>query len=119
MKNLIRFSLMAVMAITAYAADVTGKWVASYEGPNGNKMESTFDLKTEGTALTGTVTSPRGEAKIQEGKVDGDNVSFVVIRNFQGNEVKQNYTGKVAGDEMKLSASFGERTIEMTAKRSK
>ena len=44
---------------------------------------------------------------------------FSVSASFNGNDVKLNYTGKVAGDEMKLTLSIEgrDRTIEMTAKR--
>jgi hypothetical protein len=30
----------------------------------------------------------------------------VVVRNFQGQEMKQTYKGKVAGDEIKMSMQF-------------
>ncbi|HYP14431.1 MAG TPA: hypothetical protein VEQ63_10955 [Bryobacteraceae bacterium] len=109
---------MALCAVAAFAADFNGKWVGSWEGPNG-KIENTYDFKVEGTTLTGTVSSPRGESKIQEGKVDGESISFVVVRNFNGNEVKQNYTGKLTGEDLKLNASFGDRQIDITAKRAK
>lgn len=109
---------MAVFAVVAFAADFNGKWVGSFEGPNGT-MENTYDFKVEGSTLTGTVTSPRGEAKIQDGKVDGETITFVIVRNFNGNEFKQNYTGKMAGEELKLTTAFRDRQIEITAKRAK
>ena len=68
-------------------------------------------------SLTGTVSSPRGESPISDGKVDGDNISFSVIRNFGGNEIKFLYKGKVSGNEIKFTVEAGERSFEMTAKR--
>jgi hypothetical protein len=62
-----------------------------------------------------------GEGAISEGKADGDNVSFAVVREFNGNQFRINYKGKVSGDEMKISGEVVgmDRTFEMTAKRVK
>jgi hypothetical protein len=120
MRTFVRFFLAAMLAVCAFAAGVDGKWKATYETPDGQKRESTFDLKADGATLNGTVTSPRGESKIQDGKVDGDNVSFNVVRNFNGQDFKIGYKGKIEGDDMKLTVSFGEdRTFDMVAKREK
>jgi len=110
--------LFAVFAITASAADVTGTWKASLETPNGT-FETTFTFKVDGAKLTGKVASQMGESDISEGKIDGDDVSFVVVRNFNGNDFKLSYKGKVSGNEMKLSLQFPGRdeAIEMTAKK--
>jgi len=121
MKSLWVLVLAAVFSLAALAADVSGTWKASMETPNG-AMENTFAFKVEGDKLTGTVTmGPMGEGAISEGKVDGDNVSFAVVREFNGNQFRINYKGKVSGDEMKLSGEVVgmDRTFEMTAKRAK
>ncbi len=47
--------LAAVFALSVLAADVTGTWKATAEGPNGT-MERTFVLKAEGDKLTGEAT---------------------------------------------------------------
>jgi len=109
--------LSGVIALGAFAADINGKWIASMTGPDGQKRESTFQFKTDGDKLTGTVSGPRGETAISDGKVDGDNVSFTVIRNFNGNEFKQKYTGKIEGDSLKLKFQMRDREMEITAKR--
>jgi hypothetical protein len=121
MKSLWILALMAVCSLAALAADASGTWKATVETPNG-AMENTFTLKVDGDKLTGTITMGQfGEAPISEGKVDGDNVSFLVVREFNGNQFRINYKGKVSGDEMKLSGEVVgmDRTFEMTAKRAK
>src|SRR5437764_7133259 len=106
MKSLWIAALMAVFALAVMAADASGTWKASVETPNG-AMENTFTLKVEANKLTGTVTMGQmGEAAISEGKVDGDKVSFAVVRDFNGNQFRIDYKGTVAGDEMKLSGSI-------------
>lgn len=112
-------SLAALTLATAslFAADLTGKWVAKMQTPNGETRDMVMNLKAEGEKLTGTVGGMRGDAPITEGKIAGEDVSWVVVRNFNGNEMRQEYKGKVAGKEMKLSVSFGERQMELTAKK--
>jgi hypothetical protein len=111
--------LVALFALTASAADITGTWKASLETQNGT-FESTFVFKVDGAKLTGTVSSQQGgEMPIAEGKIDGDNISFVVSREYNGNAFKMNYKGKVTGNEMKLTIEIpnSDRTFEMTAKK--
>ncbi len=108
--------LMLVQA--APAADIAGKWKAEFQAPDGQTRTSTFDFKVDGANLTGTVSNPRGESPIIDGKVNGDEVSFAVVRKFQDQEFKMTYKGKVSGTDMKLTVSMGEdRTFEMTAKK--
>jgi hypothetical protein len=116
LKTLLLF--FAIFAFTASAAEVAGKWKAAIETPNGN-FETTFVFKVDGDKLTGTVSGPGGDQPIADGKVDGDTVTFAVTGNYNGNEFKLNYKGKVAGDELKLTLSFPgrEQTFEITAKR--
>jgi hypothetical protein len=100
----------AVFALSALAADVTGKWTAEVPGRQGNTQETTFNLKADGGTLTGTVTNRRGDSEIKDGKVDGDNISFVVVRTLGDNEIKQTYKGAVSGDTIKFT-----RTVNLMA----
>ncbi len=95
--------LSSLLAITAFAADVTGKWTADVPGRGGDPMKVTMDLKADGDKVTGTITNPMGETAITDGKISGDTVTFSITREMQGNTVKINYTGKVSGDEIKFS----------------
>lgn len=107
---------LALAASSLFAADPTGKWLAKMETPNGSR-DVVMNLKAEGEKLTGTVSGRNGDTAITDGKIAGDAVSWVVIRNFNGNEVRQEYSGKVTGSEMKLQVSFGEQKIDITAKK--
>jgi hypothetical protein len=104
---------LLVLAVTAFAADITGKWQASAPGPDGQTMDIVFDFKVDGEKLTGTVTGAMGEMEISEGKVDGDTISFSVAMD----DFKILHTGKLEGDLLKIKVDMGERSFEMTAKR--
>jgi len=83
------------------AADISGKWVGQVPGRNGT-TENTFTLKQAGDQLTGTMTNQAGEFPIKEGKVTGDDVSFKVTLEFNGNSIGLMFSGKVSGNELKM-----------------
>jgi ABC-type amino acid transport substrate-binding protein len=113
----------ALLAVGAFAADATGKWSWEAPGRGGNPGRTqTMTLKVDGATLTGEMQGPQGGTPITDGKVDGDKISFTVVREFQGNSMKMNYTGTVAGDEMKLKVvteGADRPPREFTAKREK
>jgi hypothetical protein len=120
----IRLALAGVLATAAiWAADPSGKWTAETQGRNGNTMTVTMNLKADGDKLTGTVSGRMGDTDISDGKVDGDNVSFSVVREFNGNKIKQNYKGKLDGDTIHFTIGMeggpgGGQERKMDAKRS-
>ncbi len=111
--------LALLIAGAVFAADISGKWKGTAEGPNGT-IERTFTFKVDGNKLTGeTESEMMGKATINDGKIDGDSISFSITANFQGNELKLQYSGKVAGDEIKLKVQFpgADQSAEYTLKR--
>jgi len=99
--------LFALGSVTALAADFNGKWTAEVQGRNGAQTV-TFDFKVDGSTLTGKVTTPRGETDISNGKVDGDNIYFDQVLNFNGNSFTLSYKGTADGaDSIKFTRTFG------------
>jgi hypothetical protein len=106
------FGLLALACTVALGADVTGKWTSEATGKGGPQ---TYDLKQDGSTLTGTIAGGRGEpAQISNGKVDGDNVSFEVTREFNGNSTTIKYSGTVSGNTLKLSMETARGTRDIT-----
>ena len=91
-----------LLGVTARAedkpVDLTGTWKSSYTNQDGQVRESTFNLKAEADKLTGTVSGRSSDAAIEDGKIKGDEVSFKVTREFNGNKIVIKYHGKVSGD---------------------
>jgi hypothetical protein len=136
-KLLFVVTLMLVVAFALMAADITGKWAAEQPGRNGGPpRQIAFDLKASGATLTGTVTGgmggggrrgggvaavPRALA-ISDGTIDGNNISFTVKVEFNGQSMVTKYEGTLSGDELKLKVTRdgqnGPATSELTAKRS-
>jgi len=124
MRRIVLLSACFVLAALtlAWAADVSGKWVAQVPGRDGQTRETTINLKADGNNLTGTISGRQGDNPIADGKIDGDNISFTVKVNFGGNERKFIYKGKVAGDEIKFTRTvegMDQGAQEFTAKRAK
>ncbi len=100
-------ALMGLMGMVAMAASIDGKWKSEMPGRDGTPQTTTYTFKADGDKLTGTVTGRGGETAITEGKISGDDISFVVVRNFGGEERKIQYKGKVSGDEIKITIQMG------------
>ena len=109
----------ALMTVSAFAATIDGKWTGEMQSPNGARPV-TFTFAADGNTLNGSTTGRGGETKITNGKVDGDSVTFDVVREMQGNTVTMHYAGKVSGDELKLAITReGGEPREVTLKRAK
>jgi hypothetical protein len=105
------------LAVSATAADVAGKWTATFDTQIG-EQRYTSEFKTDGDKFTGTAKSNLGQGVIQDGVVKGDEVSFVEMLEFQGQTLRIEYRGKISGDEMRLTRHVGDvATEELVAKR--
>jgi hypothetical protein len=123
-KRIVFLSVCFVFAALslAWAADVDGKWTAQVPGRGGQTRETTFTFKAEGEKLTGTVSGMQGDNPISDGKISGDEISFTLKLNFQGNEITFLYKGKLSGDEIKMTRTRqgGDQPgQEFTAKKAK
>ncbi len=106
MKTLLSVLMVLTLAAgLALAADVTGAWKASIPGRDGATMETTFNLKADGSTLTGAVVTERGETAISDGKINGDSISFKVKREFNGNTMIMTYEGKVSGNQIQFKST--------------
>ncbi len=114
--------LMALFALAANAADISGNWKATAETQNGT-VERTFAFKVDGHTLTGETNSNMfGKSTIEDGKVEGDDVSFTLTVSVGGNEGKVNYKGKIVDPDtinFKVEVPAYDQHVEMTAKRVK
>jgi len=97
---------LAALAFVCYAADIDGKWAGEVQGRGGPQTQ-TLTLKADGSNLTGTVDGGRGPVNISDGKIDGSNVSFNVVREFNGNTITTGYKGTVSGSELKVTITGG------------
>src|SRR5262245_15170664 len=111
---LLKIGLCAVIASgflarsNAEEKKVDGTWTWTMQGRNGGPdRKMTLKLKTDGDKLSGVLVSPgrQGgdpvETKIEDAKIKGDEVSFSVTREFNGNKMTSKYNGKVSAESIK------------------
>jgi hypothetical protein len=81
-------------AAVPVAVDVSGTWRGSFDY-NGQSIPPVLHLTSGSGAVKGTVEGlPTTPAEIEEGKLDGDIVSFWVNTQYQGATYKLVYKGK-------------------------
>jgi hypothetical protein len=107
--------LLFLTAVAALAVDVAGTWKGNMDTPNG-ALEATLTLKTDGNALSGSMTVMDNATKIENAVLNGDKISFEVNPEGIG---KITYSGTVSGDEMKLTVKVMDNDMPLVLKRVK
>ncbi len=102
------------VAASAFAADVTGKWVGNVETPNG-PIELTYDFKADGEALTGTVASAMGSLPLAKGKIAGGVLTYEVA--LEGSVITHEAKINEAGTEIAVKATGDFGTSEYVVKK--
>jgi hypothetical protein len=102
-------SLVLVLGFVARAEDAktdpTGTWTWTIER-NGQSRTTTLKLKMAEGKLTGKISGRGGETDIEDAKVKGDEVTFSVTREFNGNKMTQKYSGKLKDNSIKGKIEF-------------
>lgn len=112
-KQILLFLTIAALPLAVVGADVTGIWKSEFDSQIG-LQKYTYTFKQAGTNLTGKANSEAGErkreAELKEGRVVGDTISFVELLNFQENEIRITYSGKLSsdGNEIKVTREVGD-----------
>ncbi len=91
--------------VYAQTSSVAGEWAASMNTPGGPRP---FGLvfKVDGEKLTGTVKRSSGDVPLS-GSVKGKDISFSYTINYNGNDLTLTFTGKIDGDNIAGTVSFG------------
>lgn len=101
------FVITAASAVTfAQNASAVGNWDLTIESPQG-KRTLQLVIKQEGDKLTGLLRSPRGDRPLDSVTVKGNEITFVMTAQAQGQELVMTYKGTIEKDSMKGDADFG------------
>ena len=91
-----------------------GTWNMTMNTPMG-PQSATLTLASNGDALTGSMTGPQGAVDLQDGKIDGDILSWKITAAQMNMTIE--FTATVNDDKMTGEAelgSFGKATLEGT-----
>lgn len=93
-------SALTVFAAPAGSADnVTGKWSLALQVP-GETVDVVLDLKQDGDAVTGTLTSNHASGKIGKGTYKEKKLSATASVEIQGSPTDVQIEGAVDGDKI-------------------
>ena len=93
----------AFAASAASAQDLTGKWTATAVS---NNVAVTLDLRVSGNTVTGAILNPQsGPAEIKEGTIDGNRISFHVVRTANNTTNEILWQGTIVGEEIRFTRS--------------
>lgn len=105
MKTLAIAAMVILFSLAALAADANGTWTGTFHTREGGAFEVTLTLKASGNNVTGSFgQGAQEDVDIENGKLNGDTVTFTITRHPGERTIKVNYTGKIEGDTMKLNA---------------
>lgn len=96
----------AARPLTFQAGSAAGSWDVTIDSPQGQRTV-VMVIKKDGEKFTGAMKSPQGERPLDSVAVKGDEITFVMTRQVQGQDMVMTYKGKIAKDSMKGDADFG------------
>jgi enterochelin esterase-like enzyme len=113
--KILLFSIIGLLLVNARAGDISGQWHAEFDTQIGTQ-KYTFTFKADGTNVSGhaaaEVNDQKRETELKDSRIEGDTLSFVEMFNFQGNDVRIRYTGKVGTNEIDFTREVGDFATE-------
>jgi len=102
--------------------DPSGTWRLEFDW-RGQQIKDAYRLALgKDGRVTGKLHRGKQSFEIKNGKIKGDELSFVISGDFQGTEWVTNYVGKIAGDKLTgtVSLTYGDNSYDFpwTPKRS-
>lgn len=115
-------SIAVLLAVVALAADISGVWVMSTPGRDGQMREQDITFAQDGNKLKVTMTMgrPGGESRemVGEGTIEGNAIQWAfTFQRPDGQEMKMEYKGTIDGATMKGTTSRMGNEVEWTAKK--
>ena len=95
-------------SLTIFAqTNIDGNWKGTRETPNGT-FEFNYTFKVDGAKLAGTLKSQFGEFQLENGKIDGNKISYSISAN--GTTIES--TGEIINEnEIQIKNQFGEMKL--------
>ena len=102
---------IGLLASLCHGADIAGQWRGEFDSQIG-QQKYLFTFKTDGDKLTGKASSEvngqKRESDLKEGKITGDTIKFVETLNFNDNDIRIQYTGKVSTNGIAFHREVGD-----------
>jgi hypothetical protein len=89
--------LLALVAFSAAAADISGEWTATIATAEGQKAYS-YVFRQDGAKLIGTIRSQDGVVAMSNGNINNKTVMFDENVTVNGRRAVLEYTGELVSD---------------------
>jgi hypothetical protein len=100
---LITSALTLLYVASALAADVSGIWSGTLTDRNNDPQDLSFRFIQKGETLTGKMYGDNESTTVSAAKMFGNEISFLVTTELNGQVTTFKYTGTVDGDQMELT----------------
>jgi hypothetical protein len=116
-------AVAAILTLAAWAGDVSGVWVMSAPGRNGQMMERDITIAQTGNKIKVTLPGrpnqdgTPGEPIICDGTIEGNAIQWKMVRQSPQGEMIMEYKGTVDGATMKGTVNRMGNEVEWTAKK--
>jgi hypothetical protein len=116
-------AVAAILILAAWAADISGAWIMSQPGRDGQMMEREITIAQTGNKIKVTLPGrpnqdgTPGEPIIAEGTIEGNAIQWKVVRQTPQGEMILEYKGTVDGATMKGTVNRMGNEVEWTAKK--
>jgi hypothetical protein len=117
-------AVAAILTLAVWAADISGVWILSTPGRDGQMMEREITIAQTGKAIKVTLPGrpnqdgTPGQPVVAEGTLEGNAIQWtIVMTRPDGQEVKMEYKGTVDGNTMKGTTMRRDQEVEWTAKK--
>ena len=116
-------ALLVASVATGRAADLVGRWTSEFDSQIGLQKYS-FEFKQDAGEFTGKASYDhsmgKGDSVLKNIKQSGEDVSFTEALRINEMDLVVTYSGKISGDEIKLTRVVGDiATEQIVAKRAK
>jgi len=122
-KLIILAAFFVISLSVVHAAELAGKWTSDFDSQIGPQKYS-YEFKADGDKFTGKASYAhsmgKGDSALKNITLSGDALSFVEDLHVQDMDITVTYSGKISGDEIKLTRVVGDlATEQIIAKRVK
>src|SRR5262249_14272929 len=94
---------LLVWAAVCAAADLNGNWVVAEPAGDGYVRKAYFNLKQEGSRITGTIRLRQFYYTIAESAGGADGFSLIGTMKDGNSDRRAQYEGKLVGDELRIA----------------
>src|SRR3984885_6325552 len=107
--------LFCFFAGSATIENLNGRWTGLLKTDGGDEYPLMYNFKIDGSQLSGTAKTPKGDMPINDGKITGDTFTFNVIVN----NMEIDHSGKFYGDSVGVDISLGDAKSHATLVRNR